>query len=63
MLDSNFIFGLLNFSKNILINYCADCCSTYVETWEKLIHYNCVKSCVSVSRNYEKELRDKFNRP
>lgn len=52
-----------NFSKNLLINYCGDCCSTYIESWERILHYNCVKSCVSVGRNYEKELRDKSNKP
>jgi len=49
--------------KNLIIGYCGDCCSSYVDTWERLIHYSCVKSCISVTRNYERELREKAGIP
>jgi len=49
--------------KNLIINYCADCCSTYIESWEKLLHYGCQRSCVNVIRQYEKEVRDRANKP
>lgn len=44
--------------KNILINYCWDCCSEYVESWEKLLHYDCVKLCTQITRSHEKTLRE-----
>jgi hypothetical protein len=54
---------LIYISKNLIINYCADCCSTYIESWEKLLHYGCQRSCVNVIRQYEKEVRDRANKP
>jgi len=49
--------------KNLIINYCADCCSSFIEAWERLLHYGCQKACVNVTRNYEREVRDKINKP
>jgi len=40
--------------------FCNNCCSDYIEGWEKLLHYSCIKSCAMVNISYALELYGKM---
>lgn len=37
-----------------IMNYCEYCCATKIPKWETIIFYNCQKTCIQATRNYEK---------
>lgn len=48
----------INPSCKKLLNYCDYCCTEIVPLWERIIHWNCQKTCIRSTRSHEKKLRD-----
>jgi len=42
-----------------MLNYCEYCCTDIIPRWERIIHYNCVSTCVKSTRRHEEMLRKK----
>lgn len=46
-----------------LLNYCDYCCTEVIPLWERIIHWDCEKTCVRATRSHEKKLRDALTNP